>query len=57
MDRNYFLDMYGLDAQDLIDLNINYYKNIYKLLEIVDFEGKDVCVLPYGGSVVPLLQD
>ena len=25
--------------------------------EKVDFEGKDVCVLPYGGSVVPLLQD
>ena len=25
--------------------------------EKVDFEGKDVCILPYGGSVVPLLQD
>ena len=39
------------------DLNINSYKNIDELLEKVDFEGKDVCVLPYGGSVVPLLQD
>ena len=39
------------------DLNIDSYKNTDELLEKVDFEGKDVCVLPYGGSVVPLLQD
>ena len=38
------------------DLNIDSYKNIDELLEKVDFEGKDVCILPYGGSVVPLLQ-
>ena len=30
---------------------------ILRTLIKVDFEGKDVCVLPYGGSVVPLLQD
>lgn len=46
-----------IDPNFVKDLNIDSYKNIEKLLEKVDFEGKDVCVLPYGGSVVPLLQD
>ena len=46
-----------IDPNFVKDLNINSYKNIDELLEKVDFEGKDVCVLPYGGSVVPLLQD
>ena len=32
MDRNYFLDMYGLDAQDLIDLNINWV-DLYNILQ------------------------
>ncbi|MFQ8987527.1 MAG: hypothetical protein ACLR6T_02390 [Intestinibacter sp.] len=48
---------YVSDSHFVKDLNINSYKNIDELLEKVDFEGKDVCVLPYGGSVVPLLQD
>ena len=49
--------LYEEFVQKVKDLNINSYKNIDELLEKVDFEGKDVCVLPYGGSVVPLLQD
>ena len=46
-----------IDPNFVKDLNIDSYKNIDELLEKVDFEGKDVCILPYGGSVVPLLQD
>ena len=46
-----------IDPNFVKDLKIDSYKNIDELLEKVDFEGKDVCVLPYGGSVVPLLQD
>ena len=34
MDRNYFLDMYGLDAQDLIDLNINWVDIYWKIVTI-----------------------
>ena len=45
-----------IDPNFVKDLNIDSYKNIDELLEKVDFEGKDVCILPYGGSVVPLLQ-
>lgn len=46
-----------IDSNFVKDLNIDSYKKIDELLKNVDFEGKDVCVLPYGGSVVPLLQD
>ena len=41
MDRNYFLDMYGLDAQDLIDLNINWV-DLYNILQ--DYKKSiDIC--------------
>ena len=40
-----------IDPNFVKDLNIDSYKNIDELLEKVDFEGKDVCILPYGGSV------
>lgn len=41
MDRNYFLDMYGLAAQDLIDLNINWI-DLYNILQ--DYKKSiDIC--------------
>ena len=41
MDRNYFLDMYDLDAQDLVDLNINWV-DLYNILQ--DYKKSiDIC--------------
>lgn len=52
MDRNYFLDMYGLAAQDLIDLNINWI-DLYNILQ--DYKKSiDICDarLMYAANVL-----
>ena len=46
-----------IDPNFVKDLNIFSYKSIKELLDNVDFEGKDVIVIPYGGSVIPLLEE
>lgn len=46
-----------IDSDVVADMKITANKNIDEVLKNVDFEGKEVYVLPHGGSVVPLLQD
>ncbi|WP_297137054.1 nickel-dependent lactate racemase [Terrisporobacter sp.] len=47
----------SMDPEMVKDMKITASNNIEDLLDKVDFEGKDVYVIPYGGNVVPLLEE
>lgn len=47
----------SMDPNMVKDMKIKSYNNIEDLISKVDFEGKDVYVIPYGGNVVPLLEE
>lgn len=52
------LKMLSIIDKDVVrDMNIDSYDNIDELLKGVDFNGKSVYVIPYGGSVMPQLKD
>lgn len=46
-----------IDKEVVKDMNIDAYTDIDELLKGVDFKGKSVYVIPYGGSVMPQLKD
>ncbi|WP_409969417.1 nickel-dependent lactate racemase [Bengtsoniella intestinalis] len=46
-----------IDPQEVKAMGITAYDDITALLSQVDFAGKSVYVLPYGGSVMPQLQE
>lgn len=46
-----------IDPEEVKAMGITAFSEIEKLLEQVDFTGKSVYVLPYGGSVMPQLQE
>lgn len=47
----------SMDPNMVKDMKIKSYNNIEGLISKVDFKGKDVYVIPYGGNVVPLLEE
>ncbi|MDD6178689.1 MAG: nickel-dependent lactate racemase [Clostridium sp.] len=52
------LKMLSIIDKDVVrDMNIDSYDNMEELLKGVDFNGKSVYVIPYGGSVMPQLKD
>lgn len=46
-----------IEREVVKDMNIDAYTDIDELLQGVDFKGKSVYVIPYGGSVMPQLQE
>ena len=47
----------SIDPEIVKDMKIRVSSNINDLLSQVDFKDKDVYVIPYGGNVVPLLEE
>lgn len=47
----------SIDPEIVKDMKIRVSSNINDLLSQIDFKGKDVYVIPYGGNVVPLLEE
>lgn len=47
----------SIDPEIVKDMKITVSSNINDLLSQVDFKDKDVYVIPYGGNVVPLLEE
>ena len=47
----------SIDAEVVKDMKITASDNIKELLNKVDFKNKDVYIIPYGGNVVPLLEE
>ena len=47
----------SIDAEVVKDMRITASDNIKELLNKVDFKNKDVYIIPYGGNVVPLLEE
>lgn len=47
----------SIDKEVVKDMKITASDNIEDLLNNIDFNGKDVYVIPYGGNVVPLLEE
>ena len=46
----------SMDPEMVKDMKITSSDSIEELLSKVDFEGKDVYIIPYGGNVVPLVE-
>ena len=46
-----------LEPDEIKDMGISSYKSMDELLSHVDFENKDVYIMPYGGSVMPQLKE
>ena len=46
-----------IDADEVKDMGITAFDNIDDLLSGIDFEGKDIYVIPNSGSVMPQLED
>lgn len=46
-----------IDPQLVTAMGITAFRDPARLLETVDFKGKDVYVIPYGGSVMPQLEE
>ena len=46
-----------LEPEEIKDMGISSYKSMDELLSHVDFENKDVYIMPYGGSVMPQLKE
>ena len=47
----------GLEPEVVKDMQVDSYKEIETLLSKVDFKNKDVYIIPYGGSVMPQLEN
>lgn len=47
----------GLEPEVIKDMQIESHKDMDSLLAQVDFTGKNVYIIPYGGSVMPQLKD
>ena len=47
----------SIDSDVVKDMRITASDNIEELLDKVNFKDKDVYVIPYGGNVVPLLEE
>lgn len=47
----------NLDPSEVKDMGVTSYNNIDDLMKHVDVKGKDVYVVPYGGSVMPQLKE
>lgn len=45
----------SIEAETAVPMGMKPFTDINELLKNIDFEGKSVYVLPYGGSVVPML--
>ena len=57
---NRFRDVFMLTQipQEMVkDMNLKTYTGINDLLAQVDFTGKDVYVIPYGGNTVPIFRE
>ena len=46
-----------LEPEEIKEMGISSYKSMDELLSHVDFENKDVYIMPYGGSVMPQLKE
>ncbi|MPN27605.1 hypothetical protein SDC9_175039 [bioreactor metagenome] len=47
----------SIDPDVVKDMKITASNNIEDLLNKINFKNKDVYVIPYGGNVVPLLEE
>ena len=45
-----------IDPNEVRDMNVKAFDNIDELMKNIDVKGKDVYVIPYGGSVLPQLR-
>lgn len=54
--RTNVLMLTDIDQHVVKDMKISAFKNIEELIKNVDFENKNVYVMPYGGNTVPFLK-
>gem|GEM_PF-5778202 len=47
----------SLDPNEIKDMGVKSFNSMDELMKNVDLNGKDVYVIPYGGSLVPQLQE
>lgn len=55
--KSHVMMLSSIDKEVVKDMKITASDNIEDLLNNIDFNGKDVYVIPYGGNVVPLLEE
>lgn len=55
--KGHVLMLSSLDPAEVKDMQVEAYNDIDELMKHVDVRGKDVYVIPYGGSVRPQLED
>lgn len=55
--RGRVLLLSDLDPEEIRDMGVESYRSMDELMENVDVKDKDVYVIPYGGSVLPQLEE
>ena len=46
-----------LEPEEIKDMGVISYNSLEELMRHVDVENKEICVIPYGGSVLPQLHE